>query len=301
MSPLTNGSYERFLVTYHLTEQDKHTLKAGGLVNTEGKTEIDYLEDSQTPTDQTSNAQDCKWEDVTIWVPYGADLHTGDDPCNDPVKSYSITVAVLKCTNISDPNQPGNGGGPTSGDTGGDGGGDGESPPTDPCNDNDPDIPTGPQSPNTGFRKPCVGVPTIANYEVVEESGLNNPCQKTKTLMANQNMQTSITQLKTNATSGSGEQGFKASKTGEPSPIIQGGAHNVDFGDKTGYAGGYHNHTGIGIPMLSPPDINQLLGFARAQGNNGDPTLAFVGMVAPNGMHYIIRFTGTYQDADLIV
>lgn len=29
----------------------------------------------------------------------------------------------------------------------------------------------------------------------------------------------------------------------------------------------------------------------------GDPTQAFLGMVAPNGMHYIIRFTGTYQDS----
>lgn len=79
--------------------------------------------------------------------------------------------------------------------------------------------------------------------------------------------------------------------------MIPGGAHNVNFGDKTGFAGGYHNHTKTGIPMLSPPDINQLLGFVRAQGNYGDPTQAFVGMVAPNGMHYIIRFEGTYQDA----
>ena len=123
------------------------------------------------------------------------------------------------------------------------------------------------------------------------------PCENTKALMANTNMQASITQLKTNATSGSGEMGFKATKSGTPSPMIPGSAHSVNFGDKTGYAGGYHNHTKMGIPMYSPADINQLLGFARAQGNNGDPTLAFVGMVAPNGMHYIIRFEGTYQDS----
>ena len=123
------------------------------------------------------------------------------------------------------------------------------------------------------------------------------PCEDTKALMANTSMQTSITALKTNATSGTGEMGFKATKSGMPSPMIPGLAHSVNFGDKTGYAGGYHNHTKIGIPMLSPPDIDQLLGFARAQGNNGDPTQAFVGMVAPNGMHYIIRFTGNYQDS----
>ena len=123
------------------------------------------------------------------------------------------------------------------------------------------------------------------------------PCENTKALMANTNIQASIAQPKTNATSGSGEMGFKVNKIGTPSPMIPGLAHSVNFGDKTGYAGGYHNHTKTGIPMDSPADINQLLGFARAQGNNGDPTQAFVGMVAPNGMHYVIRFAGTYQDA----
>lgn len=127
--------------------------------------------------------------------------------------------------------------------------------------------------------------------------GTKTPCEKQQKLMESSVMKTSITKLKTNATSGTGEQGFKAKKDGTPSSIIQGGVHSVDFGDKTGYAGGYHNHTQSGIPMLSPGDIDQLLGFARAQGNYGDPTQAFVGMVAPNGMHYVIRFEGTYQNA----
>jgi hypothetical protein len=52
--------------------------------------------------------------------------------------------------------------------------------------------------------------------------------------------------------------------------------------------------------MLSPPDIDQLLGFARAQSTSSNLTNvnnAFIGMVAPNGMHYVIWFNGTYQDA----
>jgi len=122
-------------------------------------------------------------------------------------------------------------------------------------------------------------------------------CTKSKALLANTNIDASITQLKNNAINGTGEMGFKATKAGIPSPMINGGTHSLDFGYKTGYAGGYHNHTKKGIPMHSPPDIDQLLGFARAQGNQGNLTEAFVGMVAPNGMHYIIRFTGTYQDA----
>ncbi len=90
---------------------------------------------------------------------------------------------------------------------------------------------------------------------------------------------------------------FKAD--GTPSATIPGGAHSVNFGDKTGYAGAYHNHTPTGIPMLSPPDIDQLLGFARAQptSNPANVNNAFMGMVAPNGMHYVIWFNGNYQDA----
>ncbi len=49
--------------------------------------------------------------------------------------------------------------------------------------------------------------------------------------------------------------------------------------------------------MLSPPDIDQLLQFALAQGNYGTPSNAYVGMVAPNGMHYVIQFNGNYNDA----
>jgi len=146
----------------------------------------------------------------------------------------------------------------------------------------------------------------IKNCDITPEGGggggvvittTQDPCTKTKALLTNVLMQNSVAQLKDNATSGTGEMGFKANKAGTPTVMIPGGDHSVNFGDKTGYAGGYHNHTKTGIPMDSPADINQLLGFARAQGNNGDPTQAFVGMVAPNGMHYIIRFAGTYQDS----
>ncbi|WP_312766935.1 hypothetical protein [Epilithonimonas sp.] len=153
----------------------------------------------------------------------------------------------------------------------------------------------------------CVGAKQVKNCPpdngegggggVVIYDETKTPCARNKALLQNANIQASITQLKNTAVNGSGEVGFKSKKDGTPSAIITGGAHSVNFGDKTGYAGGYHNHTKTGIPMHSPPDIDQLLGFARAQGNYGDPTLAFVGMVAPNGMHYIIRFTGTYQDA----
>ncbi|WP_123868883.1 hypothetical protein [Chryseobacterium bernardetii] len=123
-----------------------------------------------------------------------------------------------------------------------------------------------------------------------------NPCDKTKSLVNDAKTKPAIDALKAKSTQG-GENGYKIKADGTPSNEIPGGDHSVNFGDKTGYAGGYHNHTPTGIPMLSPPDVDQLLGFARAQGNYGDPTKAFVGMVAPNGMHYVAWFNGSYNDA----
>ena len=124
------------------------------------------------------------------------------------------------------------------------------------------------------------------------------PCERTQNMFLKAGVQPKIDELKAQSTVG-GEKGVKFKPDGTPSPTITGGAHSVNFGDKTGYQGGYHNHTPSGIPMLSPPDVDQLLGFARAQptSNPANANNAYMGMVAPNGMHYVIWFNGTYQDA----
>ncbi|SIT17641.1 hypothetical protein SAMN05421786_107198 [Chryseobacterium ureilyticum] len=123
-----------------------------------------------------------------------------------------------------------------------------------------------------------------------------DPCEKTKNLINNSKTKPAIDALKAKSPLG-GEDGYKIKADGTPSDMIPGGDHSVNFMDKTGYVGGYHNHTPTGIPMLSPPDIDQLLQFALAQGNYGNPKNAFIGMVAPNGMHYVITFNGNYNDA----
>jgi len=125
-----------------------------------------------------------------------------------------------------------------------------------------------------------------------------NPCERTKNMFLKAGVQPKLDELIEQAPKG-GEIGVKFKPDGTPSPTIYGRAHSVNFGDKTGYAGGYHNHTPTGIPMLSPPDIDQLLGFARAQPTSNPLNVnnAYVGMIAPNGMHYVIWFNGTYQDA----
>jgi hypothetical protein len=123
-----------------------------------------------------------------------------------------------------------------------------------------------------------------------------NPCEKAKDLMNNDKTKPAIDALKTKSMEG-GENGYKIKADGTPSDVILGGDHSVNFGDKTGYVGGYHNHTPTGIPMFSPNDIDQLLQFALAQGNYGTPSNAYIGMVATNGMHYVMYFNGNYNDA----
>ncbi len=128
------------------------------------------------------------------------------------------------------------------------------------------------------------------------QSQPQTPCEKTKSIVNNVKSKPAIDSLKKKSTGG-GEDGYKIKADGTPSDIIHGGAHSVKLGDKTGYQGGYHNHTPSGIPMFSPPDIEQLLQFALAQGNYGTPSNAFMGMIAPNGMHYVMTFNGNYNDA----
>lgn len=121
------------------------------------------------------------------------------------------------------------------------------------------------------------------------------PCDKTKGILTNPEVQAKIDDLKTKST-GTLENAYKFKADGTPSNLIVGNAHSVNFGDKTGYQGGYHNHT-TGTEIFSPADIEQLLQFALVQGNYGNPSNAYVGMVASNGMHYVIQFNGNYNDA----
>ncbi|SHG25265.1 hypothetical protein [Chryseobacterium vrystaatense] len=154
--------------------------------------------------------------------------------------------------------------------------------------------PTNPFPPDT----PVIPIPTI----VIPAPNPNNPpdtdpCTKGKKIQNSSDIKKGVDELKKTASGGTGEKGFKAKSDGSTSGIISGGDHKVNLGDKSGYQGGFHNHTSTGIAMHSPPDIDMLLGFARAQGNHGNINGAYFGMISPNGTQYITWFNGSYQDA----
>ena len=209
--------------------------------------------------------------------------------CDHCAACYSTSCNTIMIY-IPDEGFPGTTGSPGGGGGGGGGGTPGPQPPKDPC------------SLNTVFYRLAPGCGG-GNTDIPD---LDDPCEKTKNLLNNPEVQTKLDSLKKKSLT-KGEIGFKVKKDGTVTGIISGGKHEVDLGVKAGYQGGYHNHTPAGIPMHSPPDIdNNLLAFARAQ-PAGEHKNAYFGMIVkktcsgcPSGFktyHYIIRFDGTYDDA----
>jgi hypothetical protein len=107
MSPLTDGSYERFLVTYHLTEAEKMAISQDQYVDIAGKINIVYLENDQIPT-ETNNSMGCKWVEVTHIHACSSNEH-GEwnieewGECEASTKPYVYTTMVYQCTEQEDP------------------------------------------------------------------------------------------------------------------------------------------------------------------------------------------------------
>lgn len=130
------------------------------------------------------------------------------------------------------------------------------------------------------------------------------PCEKTKNILNNPELQSAITKMKNQAAlpvsaQNYGEIGYKFKADGTSSGMISGGKNEVELGPEAGYQGGYHNHPLMGIKMLSPDDIVKLLNFAMAQ-PNGSIADAFMGMIGTGAdgteYHYLIQYTGNMQE-----
>ena len=314
LAPMTDGTYKELLITYHLTAAEKQTLMNGGFVDTKGKTTVTAISTGNYSS-VLAKTQSCSYETITINISCSSGEHMpGQSGCtlkgNDRAKMYQVVGLVCSGDDGSGGSSGGGGGGSGGG---GEGGGEpcpdcptyGGGTPTEPCNGNG--VATSPLDPTTdiGDGSTCTGVPTLPNLPNLGD----DPCQKTKAILENPAVQTKLDSLKNHST-GTGELGFKIKKDGTTSDIIDGGKHEVDLGNMTGWQGAYHNHTSTGIPMHSPPDIdNGLLKLARSQPTQpvGEHNNAYFGMIVKKACstctggfkiyHYVIRFNGTYADA----
>jgi len=133
-------------------------------------------------------------------------------------------------------------------------------------------------------------------YEYPEIPEEEDPCAKTKNLLENQDVENIVNDLKNHLSSGEGgEKGWRLNKSGPPTETTQNSGHSVNFGDPSTMNGGYHNHTGTGVNMFSATDIATLIEIVRYQ-SIGEVGNGYMGIIAPNGIHYVIYFNGTHED-----
>lgn len=309
--PLSDGNYKEFLITYNLTIAEKESLKAGLPVNTNGKSQVTPLENGTFNGGSQLARQVCTTSSYSYWAPCSENKHDGSNyeectfftnPKNGtpPINYTIVTTTCLEQNEMII----------TPVDTGGSGGGGGPGGTyTPPANNNPPctgtTIPTNPQPGFTDENGCPIGAPSLPNYPTK-----NDPCQKTKALLENPEVQTNVNALKEQSKIKAGqpnygEKAFEANNDGTISGIINGEEHLVRIGSTVGKQGVYHNHTPQGIKMFSPADIIKMLHYALSQ-PDANIYNGFLGMVGTEVCstcldgykyhNYVIRFSGTLYE-----
>lgn len=190
------------------------------------------------------------------------------------IKSCTTTT-TWEDTGGYDPQHGGDNGG-----LGGGGGTPGPQPPKDPCTTQD----------DGGVFYRLIPGCTPNNEEN------EDPCERTKDLLENEIIRPKINSLIAHANSGGAyEKGWKFNKIGSPTEAFAVSNHSVSAGMPNLLNGFYHNHTGKYVDIFSATDIATLIEIARHQ-DIGKTEDAFVGVVAPNNIHYIITFKGIHSN-----
>lgn len=188
LTPLTDGTYREFLISYDLTSQEKQTLMNGGTVDAKGKTTITELTKGTYNNGGLVNkttSWSCGWGYEIQYTVCSENMHSHGEPpisveggtCSATTPSVAILVEVYKCDNIEDPNNP-NVGNPVATGPGYEGnpGSPAIEQPGAPSNCTSPTVLSGPQDPTTGTGEGgCTGIPTLPNLPNLGD----NPCRKT--------------------------------------------------------------------------------------------------------------------------
>lgn len=290
ISSRPDGTWKEVLVTYYLSPQERQNMLSGIAVDFTEKVTHEILQNGTYSSAMTQNVENCYLEVNSYYTRCGGrdDHHNGElptsqgGPCETTTPSVLVVSLVRKCT-IALP-------GSTGLDDDGTGGG------------------SGPQNGPGGLGgNPPEETVTAPNLPLPDRT---TPCQKTKKLLENTDIQTNISSLKEQSKikeeqPNYGEKAFEVNNDGTTPGIINGTEHQVMLGSVLGKQGVYHNHTPDGIKMPSPPDILKMLDYALAQ-PNGNISNGFLGMVGseecstcPGGYkyhNYVIRFSGTLQE-----
>lgn len=159
-----------------------------------------------------------------------------------------------------------------------------------PSGPNVPENPCGGNTVSSVFYRPAPGCGGGTIPEI------DDPCEKTKNLLKKQEVKDVVNDLENHLNSSvGGEKGWRLNKSGPPTQTTQNSDHSVNFGNPSTMNGGYHNHTGTKVDIFSATDIATLIEITRYQ-SLGNANNAFMGLIAPNGIHYVIRFSGNHSD-----
>ncbi|PZU05198.1 MAG: hypothetical protein DI622_19320 [Chryseobacterium sp.] len=166
LTPLPDGSYKEFLITYNFTEQEKKTILAGGDVSRKGKMNIVEL-DQGTFGNPLAKSSSCSYQDVDVYISCADGVHNSSNvgswgSCihkGKPGAPVYYSFVALVC--VDDPDSPGGISNPPSGGGGGGGGGGTTNPnPNPPCVIA-PTDPTGVGLVDNDGNPCTVGVPTV--------------------------------------------------------------------------------------------------------------------------------------------
>ena len=168
LSPLPDGSYREFLVTYHFTEEEKQALLSGSDVDRTGKMSITELEKG-TFGNPLAKSSSCNYETVDVYIPCGQGVHNSGNvgswgSCKWQSEGFSAPVyyslVALVCTGGSESPGDGTPPPPGGGSSGGGGSIDGDppAPPKDPSCEIAP--PSNPQPGLVDGNGCPIGIPT---------------------------------------------------------------------------------------------------------------------------------------------
>lgn len=175
LSPLPEGGYKEFLITYYLTALEKEKLQTGLPVDTNGKTLVTELANGTFNSGGQLARFTCGEVSETIWVECSQHVHNQSNVedwvnCKATVGPSVYTIVTFKCWEENDDIiTPDPGGGGSSGGGGGGSTPGGTTPPPNnpPCTGTT--IPTNPEAGFTDENGCPIGFPSLPNFPTDEE------------------------------------------------------------------------------------------------------------------------------------
>ena len=296
LTPLPDGGYKAYLMTYTLTEEEKNVIISGGNVEVNNKAVVTPLEGNFSSALARVECSEYIYDYYT-WC--GEAKHNNGEICNskDGVYSQHVVIIGIKC-NGGNPMLPGNN--PPE-----DGSGSGETGGAVPCSVNG--VYTNPQDPANSSCN--AGVVTLPNIIFAPP---NSPCGKVKAMFAREKYKKKSDSINKNAFyTENHETGFREQKNGALEDLPKSGndALNVVLTENTiGYTHVHLNdkyvtnpanpseeRLDIKIRMPSPADVNTLMEMADINKSTADFKDLYGVMLSSDGT-YVIKFTGTAAD-----